>query len=145
MLSKLKAKLILAKIIVWMIALFFILPPALSAICVSGQMKFSETLSADIIFPVVPDSNTAAKKCCPNKSDPNTSKWSQHCDYLESVQFSKILKTSVFNTKLFASKIIFSRTLNLITKFRSLHSSSSPPLLFSYNSPLFEQKTALLI
>ena len=125
--------------------MFSVMVPALSAMCISPQSGFPAVVAADSTTLPLP-ANVPAKNCClKNKIHLPLDKWTQNCGWTTSLYFSDILKPSNFETR----SVHFSLTLSLSLipgkgkqEFRL---SSRHSLSKTGKSPLFAQKTALLI
>ena len=135
----------LARIFVGMLVMFFVLVPALSATCVSPQAGPPAVVAADSnLLPL--SANVPVKDCClKNKLHLPPDQWAQNCGWTTVLLFSDILKPSSFETQPVNFSLPASSFLILSTALQEFRSSSQPSLSNTDISPLFAQKTALLI
>ena len=138
-------KTFVARTVVGILLLFIVLVPALSAMCVSHHSGPQEVVAVDMnTLPIA--ANVPAKDCfLKSKLHLPLDKWTQNCDWTIFLFFPYILKPKGFETQ----PVHFSLTLSssLISGKGKLEfrSSSRHFLSKTGNSPLFAQKTALLI
>jgi hypothetical protein len=135
----------LARIFVGVLIMFFVMVPALSAMCVSPQSGFPAVVAADSTMLTL-SANVTAKDCClKNKIHLPLDKWTQNCGWTTSLFFPDILKPSGFETQSVHFSLTVSSSLILGKGKQEFRSSSRNSLSKTGNSPLFAQKTALLI
>jgi len=135
----------LARIFVGLLVMFFVLVPALSATCVSPQAGPPAVVAADSnLLPL--SANVPVKDCClKNKLHLPPDQWAQNCGWTTSLFFPDILKPSGFETQSVHFSLTVSSSLILGKGKQEFRSSSRNSLSKTGNSPLFAQKTALLI
>ena len=135
----------LARIFVGMLIMFFVLVPALSAMCVSLQSGPPAVVAADSnMLPL--SANVPAKDCClKNKLHLSLDKWTLNCGWASSLLFSDILKPTGLETQPVNFSLTANSSLILSSALQEVQSSSRNSLSNTDNSPLFAQKTALLI
>ena len=130
-----------ARIFVGVLIMFFVMVPALSAMCVSPQSVFPAVVAADSTLLPLP-----AKDCyLKNRLHLPLDKWTQNCGWTASLFFPDILKPSGFETQSVHFSLIVSSSLIPGKSKQEFRSSSQHSLAKTGNSPLFAQKTALLI
>ena len=145
MLQTINKKTFFARIFVGILIMFSVMVPALSAMCISPQSGFPAVVAADSTTLPLP-ANVPAKNCClKNKIHLPLDKWTQNCGWTTSLFFSDILKPSSFETQPVNFSLPASSFLILRTALQEFRSSSQPSLSNTDISPLFAQKTALLI
>ena len=134
-----------ARNFVGILMLFFVLVPALSAMCVSHQLGPLAVVAADSnMLPL--SANVPAKDCClNNKLHLPLDKWTLNCGWASSLFFPDILKPSGFETQPVHFLLTVSSSLIQGKSKQEFRSSSRHSLAKTGNSPLFAQKTALLI
>ncbi len=138
-------KIFFARNFVGILMLFFVLVPALSAMCVSLQLGPPAVVAADSNM-LPPSANVPAKDCClNNKLHLPLDKWTLNCGWASSLLFSDILKPSGFGTQPVHFSLTVSSSLIPSTGNQEFRLSSQHSLSNTDNSPLFAQKTALLI
>jgi hypothetical protein len=135
----------LARIFVGVLIMFFVMVPALSAMCVSPQSGFPAVVAADSTMLPLPASVPAKDCYLKNKLHLPLDKWTQNCGWTTSLFFSDILKPSGFETQSVHFSLTVSSSLIPIKGKQEFRSSSRHSLSKTGNSPLFAQKTALLI
>ena len=119
--------------------------PALSTMCVSPQSGFPAVIAADSTMLPLP-ANVPAKICClKNKIHLPLDKWILNCDWTKSLFFQYILKPTVFATQPVHFSLTLGSSLIPGKGKQDFRSSSRHSLSKTGNSPLFAQKTALLI
>ena len=125
--------------------MFFVLVPALSAMCVSPQTGPQAVVAADsTLLPHTAD--VPAKDCClKNKQHLPLDQWTQNCGWAVDLLFSNMLKPSGFETQPVHFSLSANSSLILSSALQEVQSSSRHSLSNTDNSPLFAQKTALLI
>lgn len=132
-----------ARVVVGILVLFFVLVPALSAMCVSHHSDTPAVVAVDsnmlILSANVPTKDYFLK----NKL--HLDKWTQNCDWTISLFFPYILKPTGFETQPVRFSLTVSSTLIPGKSKQEFRSSSRHYLSKKGNSPLFAQKTALLI
>ena len=132
-----------ARVVVGILVLFFVLVPALSAMCVSHHSDTPAVVAVDsnmlILSANVPTKDYFLK----NKL--HLDKWTQNCAWTTSLFFPYILKPTGFETQPVRFSLTVSSTLILGKSKQEFRSSSRHFLSKTGNSPLFAQKTALLI
>jgi len=132
-----------ARVVVGILVLFFVLVPALSAMCVSHHSDTPAVVAVDsnmlILSANVPTKDYFLK----NKL--HLDKWTQNCDWTISLFFPYILKPTGFETQPVRFSLKVSSTLIPGKSKQEFRSSSRHYLSKTGNSPLFAQKTALLI
>ena len=132
-----------ARVVVGILVLFFVLVPALSAMCVSHHSDTPAVVAVDsnmlILSANVPTKDYFLK----NKL--HLDKWTQNCDWTISLFFPYIIKPTGFETQPVRFSLKVSSTLIPGKSKQEFRSSSRHYLSKTGNSPLFAQKTALLI
>ena len=138
-------KIYLARIFIGIFVMFFVLVPALSAMCVSPQTGPQAVVAADsTLLPHTAD--VPAKDCClKNKQHLPLDQWTQNCGWAVDLLFSNMLKPSGFETQPVHFSLSANSSLILSSALQEVQSSSRHSLSNTDNSPLFAQKTALLI
>ncbi len=134
-----------ARIFVGILIMFFVMVPALSAMCVSSQSGSPAGVAADSTILTL-SANLTTKDCClKNKIHLPLDKWTQNCGWTTSLSFPDILKPSGFETQSVHFSLTERSSLIPGKGKQDFRSSSRHSLSKTGNSPLFAQKTALLI
>ena len=134
-----------ARIIVGILVLFFVLVPALSAMCVSHHSDTPAVVAVDSNMLILSANVPAKDYFLKNKLLLPLDKWTQNCDWTISLFFPYILKPTGFETQPVRFSLTVSSTLIPGKGKQEFRSSSRHYLSKTGNSPLFAQKTALLI
>ena len=132
-----------ARIVVGILVLFFVLVPALSAMCVSHHSDTPAVVAVDSNMLILSANVPAKDYFLKNKL--HLDKWTQNCDWTISLFFPYILKPTGFETQPVRFSLTVSSTLIPGKGKQEFRSSSRHYLSKTGNSPLFAQKTALLI
>ena len=136
----------LARIFIGIFVMFFVLVPALSAMCVSPQTGPQAVVAAADSTLLPHTANVPAKDCClKNKQHLPLDQWTQNCGWAADLLFSDMLKPSGFETQPVHFSLSANSTFMLSKAIQENLSSSRHSLSSRDNSPLFAQKTALLI
>ena len=134
-----------ARIVVGILVLFFVLVPALSAMCVSHHSDTPAVVAVDSNMLILSANVPAKDYFLKNKLLLPLDKWTQNCDWTISLFFPYILKPTGFETQPVRFSLTVSSTLIPGKGKQEFRSSSRHYLSKTGNSPLFAQKTALLI
>ena len=134
-----------ARIVVGILVLFFVLVPALSAMCVSHHQDPPAVVAVDSNMLILSANVPAKDYFLKNKLLLPLDKWTQNCDWTISLFFPYILKPTGFETQPVRFSLTVSSTLIPGKSKQEFRSSSRHYLSKTGNSPLFAQKTALLI
>jgi len=134
-----------AGIVVGVLVLFFVLVPALSAMCVSHHSDTPAVVAVDSNMLILSANVPAKDYFLKNKLLLPLDKWTQNCDWTISLFFPYILKPTGFETQPVRFSLTVSSTLIPGKGKQEFRSSSRHYLSKTGNSPLFAQKTALLI
>lgn len=134
-----------ARVVVGILVLFFVLVPALSAMCVSHHSDTPAVVAVDSNMLILSANVPAKDYFLKNKLLLPLDKWTQNCDWTISLFFPYILKPTGFETQPVRFSLTVSSTLIPGKSKQEFRSSSRHYLSKTGNSPLFAQKTALLI
>ena len=134
-----------ARIFVGVLIMFFVMVPALSAMCVSPQSGFPAVVAADSTLLPLPATVTVKDCYLKNRLHLPLDNWTQNCGWTASLFFPDILKPSGFETQSVHFSLTVSSSLIPGKSKQEFRSSSRHSLAKTGNSPLFAQKTALLI
>ena len=134
-----------ARIVVGILVLFFVLVPALSAMCVSHHSDTPAVVAVDSNMLILSANVPAKDYFLKNKLLLPLDKWTQNCEWTTSLFFPYILKPTGFETQPVRFSLTVSSTLIPGKSKQEFRSSSRHYLSKTVNSPLFAQKTALLI
>ena len=134
-----------ARVVVGILVLFFVLVPALSAMCVSHHSDTPAVVAVDSNMLILSANVPAKDYFLKNKLLLPLDKWTQNCDWTISLFFPYILKPTGFETQPVRFSLTVSSTLIPGKGKQEFRSSSRHYLSNTGNSPLFAQKTALLI
>ena len=134
-----------ARTVVVILMLFFVLVPALSAMCVSHHSDTPAVVAVDSNMLILSANVPAKDYFLKNKLLPPLDKWNKNCDWTISLFFPYILKPTGFETQPVRFSLTVSSTLIPGIGKQEFRSSSRHYLSKTGNSPLFAQKTALLI
>ena len=132
-----------ARIVVGILVLFFVLVPALSAMCVSHHQDPPAVVAVDSNILILSANVPAKDYFLKNKL--HRDKWTQNCEWTTSLFFPYIFKPTGFKSLPVLFSLTVSSTLIPGKSKQEFRSSSRHYLSKTGNSPLFAQKTALLI
>ena len=136
----------LARIFIGIFVMFFVLVPALSAMCVSPQTGPQAVVAAADSTLLPHTANVPAKDCClKNKQHLPLDQWTQNCGWTTTLLFSNMLKPFGFETQHVYFSLSANSTLILSSAIQEVQSSSRHSLSNTDKAPLFAQKTAFLI
>ena len=138
-------KTFVARTVVGILLLFIVLVPALSAMCVSHHSDTPAVVAVDSNMLILSANVPAKDYFLKNKRNLPLDKWTQNCDWTISLFFPYILKPTGFETQPVRFSLTVSSTLIPGKSKQEFRSSSRHSLSKTGNSPLFAQKTALLI
>jgi len=136
-------KTVFARVVVGILVLFFVLVPALSAMCVSHHQDPPAVVAVDSNMLILSANVPAKDYFLKNKL--HLDKWTQNCEWTTSLFFLCILKKIGFKSQPVRFSLTVSSTLIPGKGKQEFRSSSRSSLSKTGNSPLFAQKTALLI
>ena len=134
-----------ALIVVGILVLFFVLVPALSAMCVSHHSDTPAVVAVDSNMLILSANVPAKDYFLKNKLLLPLDKWTQNCEWTTSLFFPYIFKPTGFKSLPVLFSLTVSSTLIPGKGKQEFRSSSRHYLSKTGNSPLFAQKTALLI
>jgi hypothetical protein len=134
-----------ARIFVGVLIMFFVMVPALSAMCVSHHQDPPAVVAVDSNMLILSANVPAKDYFLKNKLLLSLNKYTQNCDWTISLFFPYILKPTGFETQPVRFSLTVSSTLIPGKGKQEFRSSSRHYLSKTGNSPLFAQKTALLI
>jgi len=107
----------LARIFIGIFVMFFVLVPALSAMCVSPQTGPQAVVAAADSTLLPHTANVPAKDCClKNKQHLPLDQWTQNCGWAADLLFSDMLKPSGFETQHVYFSLSANSTLILSSK-----------------------------
>ena len=145
MLQTINNKTFFAQIVVGTLMLFFVLVPVLSAMCVAHHSGPPAVFAVDSNMLTLSDNVPAKDYFLKNKLNLPLDKGTQNCDWTTSLFFPYILKSTGFETQPARFSLTVSSSLIPGKGKQEFRSSSRHSLSKTGHSPLFAQKTALLI